>query len=135
MLDHFILMVEKNTLNQSLVCTHCQLVHILLGLNLFRTPIDENSMESEAGVFFRSFFLHFQSLTIVSDALVVRKVAKLVEILGTHSVSVRELKRLFGLFKSEPGDFRPASANILLPALQNMTLKRSNSQGVFHLLS
>lgn len=28
------------------------------------------------------------------------------EILGTNSVTVRELKRLFGLLKTEPGDFR-----------------------------
>ena len=34
------------------------------------------------------------------------KVIHLVEALGAHSTNVRELKRLFSLLKTEPGDFR-----------------------------
>lgn len=46
---------------------------------------------------------------------------RVVETLGRHSVTVRELKRLFSLLRAEqPGDFRPRHSDALVRALHNM---------------
>ena len=51
----------------------------------------------------------------------------LLEMLGSHSITVKELKKQFLLMKSEPGDFRPLAQSRLLKALQFMALSRGKS--------
>jgi hypothetical protein len=94
--------VEKCTLNQSLCCSR-HLIFILLGI----VP-------------------HIRGQT---NLLI--QVLSLVEILGAYSIEVRELKRLFLLLKSEPGDFRPLAHTLLLKTLHFMALSRELGPQVF----
>src|SRR5262249_15472959 len=58
------------------------------------------------------------------------RVVSLIEILGTFSITVKELKRLFSLLKPE-GDFRPANSPHILKALQFMAFSRVEGPDAF----
>ena len=96
MIDTFTSIVNKCPLNQSLCCEE-QLIFCLLEMI---PKINQN-------------------------ANLLQKFSSLIEVLGTHSITVKELKRQFLLLKSEPGDFRPRGQIRLMKALQFMALSRT----------
>jgi len=102
MIDMFTKLVEKCPLNQSLCCER-SLIFSLLDL----VP------------------------AINQDDNLLQRIYSLIELLGTHSISVRELKRQFLLLKSKPGDFRPLAQLRTMKALQFMALSRTNSPAHF----
>lgn len=102
MLKTFTQIVEKCPLNQNLCCAQ-NLIHHLLG------------MISE----------------LKKDMGMMCGIISLIEVLGTHSITVKELKRLFLLLKSEEGDFRHVAQTILMKALQFMALSRSLAPASF----
>jgi hypothetical protein len=57
---------------------------------------------------------------------------RMVEVLGGHSITVRELKRFFSLLRAEqPGDFRPRCSDQLVRALHNMAERVSDGPARF----
>jgi len=100
-LDDFTDIVQKCTTNQS-VCCNCHLIYILLDAIYKDQPMEITS-----------------------------KILILIQHLGYHSVTVRELKKLFGLLKSEQGDFRPPTTSLLLSTLQNISVSRNPGPQVY----
>eukprot|EP01132_Coremiostelium_polycephalum_P009076 gene9076-11116_t len=100
-LDTFTPIVQKVTTNQS-VCCNCHLIYHLIEAIHKDQPMD-----------------------------ITARIFQLIQELGYHSVTVRELKRLFGLLKSEPGDFRPRTTSVLLETLQNISVSRNPGPQVY----
>ena len=92
-LSNFITLVARHPLNQSICCRELLIFNLL---DLIPILSKESSLLSKA--------------------------FSLIEILGTHSITVKELKRLFLLLKSEPGNFRPIVQLRLMKTLQFMSL-------------
>jgi hypothetical protein len=60
----------------------------------------------------------------------------IVQILGQHSITVRELKRLFSLLRAEqPGDFRPRHAAALVETLHKMAQRSAAGPARFFVLA
>ncbi|EGG24619.1 BEACH domain-containing protein [Cavenderia fasciculata] len=103
-LDTFTPIVLKCTTNQS-VCCNCHLIYHLL-----ETINEKNN----------------QTMGVTTKILV------LVQNLGDHSVSVRELKKLFTLLKTEQGDiYRPPTTSALLSTLQTIAVSRNPGPSVY----
>eukprot|EP01133_Synstelium_polycarpum_P008387 gene8387-9862_t len=101
-LDTFTPIVLKCTTNQS-VCCNCHLIfHLLEAIHVPDQPM-----------------------------AITTKLLQLVQYLGCHSVSVRELKKLFGLLKSDAGDHRPPTTSVLLGTLQNIAVSRNPGPSVY----
>ena len=96
LIDKFSLLVSKCPLNQVLCCNQ-QLIFTLLE----KIPF------------------------VNQDSNLLQRFCSLIEFLGTHKITVKELKRLFLLLKSERGDFRPLGQIRLMKALQFMALSRT----------
>eukprot|EP01105_Mastigella_eilhardi_P025380 TRINITY_DN68_c0_g1_i2.p1 TRINITY_DN68_c0_g1~~TRINITY_DN68_c0_g1_i2.p1 ORF type:complete len:2854 (-),score=674.35 TRINITY_DN68_c0_g1_i2:50-7438(-) len=96
-LDKFILVLRQCTLNKSYCCKYDSITMLLRQVE--RTVHDED--------------------------LIVR-LCKALELMVTHSVSVRELKQLIRLMRSESGDFRPS---ILPSILQTISIAARNREG------
>ncbi|EFA75292.1 BEACH domain-containing protein [Heterostelium album PN500] len=100
-LDTFTPIVLKCTTNQS-VCCNCHLIYHLLGAINAKQPME-----------------------------ITTKILQLIQYLGYHSVSVRELKKLFGLLKSDDGEHRPPTTSVLLSTLQNIAVSRNPGPQVY----
>ncbi|KAF2072405.1 hypothetical protein CYY_006280 [Polysphondylium violaceum] len=100
-LKKFTEIVQKYTTNQS-VCCNYHLIYILLDSIYKDQPMD-----------------------------ITWGILNLIQQLGYHSVTVRELKKLFGLLKSELGDFRPPTTVLLLSTLQNISVSRNPGPQVY----
>ena len=94
--DEFIYLVDKCPLNQTLCCEK-ELIFYLLEI------IPSSNRDED----------------------LLQRIFSLIELLGTHRINVKELKKQFLLLKTLPGDFRPPGQIRLLKALQFMALSRS----------
>lgn len=98
-------------------------------LTMFAPLIEKNTLNQS---FCCAQSLVFVLLRQVSelDPEIAAKVVSLLEILGTFSITVRELKRLFALLKAE-GNSRSLLSPLLLKALQFMAFSRSEGPDMF----
>jgi hypothetical protein len=102
LMDTFIPFVENNTLNRSLCCQQ-GVVYLLLEMI---------AKEKE-------------------NLPYVAKMINVLEILGTHSITVPELKLLFFLLQEDVNGLRPRMQSLLLRALEYMCSSRSLAPEVF----
>jgi len=96
-LSMFCDLVKRNTINKSLCCGQ-DLIFILLQI--------------------------IHSFPQLPDNLLLRKGLQLIRILGTHSITVRELKLFFRFLKSDEKGFRPQTTALFLKTLQYMAKQR-----------
>jgi Neurobeachin/BDCP, DUF4704 alpha solenoid region/Neurobeachin alpha solenoid region/Concanavalin A-like lectin/glucanases superfamily len=101
LMDTFVQLVECCMLNCSLCCSR-HLIFLLLGL-----------------------------VPTYRDEGLLTKALRVVELLGTHSITVRELKRFFKLTNSLAGGFRPRAQMRLLKGLEFMALSSNQGPEVF----
>jgi len=125
LVDRFIPLVEKCTLNQSLCCSR-HLIFILLGI----VPTIKDQTPLLMKVLSLVEILGKQLWRSIQPTISVTHTQNTNNI-GAYSIEVRELKRLFLLLKSEPGDFRPVAHTLLLKTLHFMTLSREVGPQVF----
>jgi hypothetical protein len=79
-----------------------------------------------------AIFRLLELLPQLRDEALVDLNLRMVEVLGGHSITVRELKRFFSLLRAEqPGDFRPRCSDQLVRALHNMAERVSDGPARF----
>eukprot|EP01119_Soliformovum_irregulare_P006368 TRINITY_DN1829_c0_g1_i4.p1 TRINITY_DN1829_c0_g1~~TRINITY_DN1829_c0_g1_i4.p1 ORF type:complete len:2863 (-),score=933.99 TRINITY_DN1829_c0_g1_i4:39-8627(-) len=68
----------------------------------------------------------------ITQVHLLEKASHLIEILGSHSITVKELKKLYSLLKTKPGNLRPLCSQFILSAFQNMaTAQRLGPESYF----